>query len=167
MKVGVLKNRNIGHVRMPGKGVDMEEKNELQNALEAKRTFEQNMMGRIREDIGKLLPDDALKALITEGMRKAFFENRVEPSGSYSTKELPPLFVEVLTELTDKRVRAAVDAYLTEHVDEVSAMIENIFIDGFVARVARRIDERFSDIHLSMADKIQVALRNGQFPYSD
>ncbi len=126
------------------------------------RSFEENMMDRIRKDIGELMPDDALQKIVERGMNDAFFKERTGSDG-YGKRE--PLFTETLRDLTDVRVRAAVEEWMKSHADEIAKQVETIFVEGFMNRVVANMDGRFAQIHDMMIEKIAETFRTGQYPF--
>ena len=64
-------------------------------------TFEERMFEQMREQMGTLLTEVELKAILEKSIDKAFFSDRRNHSGGYNAKPLEPLFVELIrNELT-------------------------------------------------------------------
>jgi hypothetical protein len=92
------------------------------NQLATTQAFQERMFAKIRDQMGDLMTDDDLRNLVAAAMQKAFFEPR-ESADRYTTRRLPPLFVELITELMTVQVKTAVTQWVEANPDTVSKAI--------------------------------------------
>lgn len=115
---------------------------ELASKLSPQEQFEANIKARLTKDIGDLIPDDVLKSMVDKAMQKAFFEDQIVTTGSYSRNEVrkPAEFVEIIKQLMRERVKISVDSWVTENQDKVMELFEQIVKDGMTKTVLEHLD---------------------------
>jgi len=86
--------------------------------LTPQETFEQKIRERVRADIGELLPDEALKALIVKAIEKIFFERPLERFG---TPTQYSWFETEVKNMLRERIREAVQAHFKENGERIAA----------------------------------------------
>lgn len=103
----------------------------MTTSLETSKNFQDKIFERIRESIGDLMTDEDLKKLVDAALQKAFFEDRktVDTWGRVSSSQ-PPLIVEILIQLMQKRVEEQVDVWLVENKDRYEEIIEKVLAKG-------------------------------------
>lgn len=112
--------------------------------VQTNKEFQEAIIERLRSDIGNLIPDDALKAMIEQAMQSMFFTRKVERSG-YRDKELPSWFEEAVEQELNERIRSMAQAWF----DVNQPMMEEIFAEMISSHAPKL-----------MADALQVSFFN-------
>ena len=133
--------------------------------LTPQQSFEQKLSDRIREDIGELMPAEALAEIVSKAIEKSFFEERkVSDRGYYDNgrKEVPWIVALVKKEM-DARVQVAVKEWVASNGDKIEKTIKDRFDEGMATAVVRTIDNIFQpsmqNLQSQMSDVIN-SLRN-------
>lgn len=106
------------------------------------QAFQERMFAKIRDQMGDLMTDDDLRKLVDAAMQKAFFEPRTESNGHYGTKQVPPLFVVLITDLMREEVAKAVTQWVRDHPKDVSASITAAIEKGVAGMVMASFESR-------------------------
>ena len=83
----------------------------MSNELTTQQAFQEHIKGRLREDVGKLMPDDMLAKLIEQAIKEMFFTRRVDRS-SYRDRDLPSWFEDEVAKLLAAGVKTQIQAWL-------------------------------------------------------
>lgn len=104
--------------------------------------FENKVMARIRESVGELITEDELKQIVSEGIRKLFFDPRIEHDG-WRKIEHPPLIVHVVKELLREEVEKAVETFVKENSEEIIAKVRDVVQEGIGEALIQALNSRF------------------------
>ena len=80
-------------------------------------SFEDRMRDRLRQNIGDVMTNDDLAAIVTRGLEDTFFKPRVIKIGSgyhETTEHKPPLIQELLLEILLPQMKLAVNEWVGE-----------------------------------------------------
>lgn len=116
-------------------------------ALSPMQTFQEKVKDKIRDDIGALLPDEAINELVARVVDEEFFTKRQAPRSPYSSQ--PPTY---LPSKFEEQVIAAVAPMIALRVTEVvaenkAAIIESIdraVKDGLVKLMVSTVESRIA-----------------------
>ena len=90
------------------------------------------MMERIKKDIGELIPDSELKAMIARGIEKALFEER--PKSNWDGYGRPPtdhsIVDSCVISFIDSRARQMVNAWLDANPEKIKLALNNAIQAG-------------------------------------
>lgn len=120
-------------------------------------SFEERMMGRIRESIGDLMTDDDLKKIVERGVHKAFFEPTKRTDG-YRTIEEDPKILSVLRGLLIERVRGAVDDWVTRNPEKVETILADMMREGLARIILQQFESKFSTATFQFQNEVQRIL---------
>lgn len=100
---------------------------------DALQNFQDKIAEKLRNDIGALLPDDALSKLIERAVEENFFKERLVKTGDYhgTTKKEPSWFVQAVREMTEAMVREHVQYWCAANEDAIKEKV-----DEFLSREA-------------------------------
>lgn len=113
----------------------------MTHELTTSQTFQERMLARIREQMGDLMTDDDLRALVATAMQKAFFESRVDASG-YNRVEKPPLFVELIEKQMREEVGKAAARWVEDNPESVAKAISASIEKGIFGMVMAHFDSK-------------------------
>lgn len=88
------------------------------------QAFEDLIKDRIRDDIGKLMPDEALQKIIEKAIEGAFFTQRITKEGSWHERVEPSWVEKHIRSLLEAQVRAHVDKWFQDNRERMSEIIE-------------------------------------------
>lgn len=94
------------------------------------KNFQERVFEKIRDQLGNLLTEVELKALLDKAIEKAFFEPR-QSGNSWDKTEKPPYFVELIQTELQSKVQDAVKAWIDSHQDDVGKAIQEALGKGF------------------------------------
>lgn len=116
----------------------------MSNDVQTSRAFQERMFDRIREQMGDLLADAELKALVDSAINKAFFEP-VEQRNSYGhvVATHPPHFVALVERHMRDEVKSAIDLWLKQHPDVVKDVLDQAIARGLTQMISSYIDSKF------------------------
>lgn len=103
----------------------------MSNELTPMQTFEQKVKDRLVKDIGDLIPDEALKALVDKAMDNAFFEPQIVMEGTgYQQKQVskPSVFEQTVKELLEPLLREQIKLWICDNEETVLKNIQQ-FLD--------------------------------------
>ena len=129
-------------------------------ALTPQQSFQQKLMDRIRDDIGELMPDEALSEIVGKAIEKSFFEERETKDGYYGHHRTEiPWLVKLTRDELNLRVHAAVTKWFGENDEKVRAMVQERFDEGIVACSVRAINGMFQGPMMNLQAKIDDRLQ--------
>jgi hypothetical protein len=113
------------------------------------KTFEQRMKERIRDSIGDLISDEDLTKMVDRSLEEVFFKPRPNPkyASYYNAGEpatIPPLLHELVKEVMEANVQAAVREWIGSNQEEVNATIQQVIQEGIGAAILKALDNMFS-----------------------
>jgi hypothetical protein len=115
----------------------------MANEIAMSTDFQTRIFEKIKKDIGELMTDAEVKALVDKAMEKAFFERQVLKDNYGRDCGTKPSVIELLVkELLDSAVRASVSRWLEEHPEEVAKVVDGVLRDGIVGIVSNHIRQR-------------------------
>lgn len=125
--------------------------------------FQQRLFEKIRADIGALMSEDDIKALVAKAFEKTFFTETVktvERRGGYGhdTVRVPPEIVTITKELLEPTLKKALQDWLNEHEAEIVKMMRATFEDGLLESVQRIITNRTDGVMRDMTLSLQSKL---------
>ena len=114
------------------------------NAVVQQQTFEERLMGRIKDSIGELMTEEDLKKIVERGIEEALFKPRVSRSDGYGRVETKPSMVqEIVERFLTAHVRDAVDKWLADNQDKVLPMIEKVLQAGIGSALIAALNSKF------------------------
>ena len=127
------------------------------------QTFEDRMMGRIRESIGELMSDEDLRKIVERGVEKALFDRRELPKqdyGGYRRVEEAPSIVETAArEYLDDKVTECVREWITDNPDRFEQIIGETIEKGIVKALSDAIGRLFASSFHTMSASIENQIR--------
>lgn len=91
-----------------------------EKALTPQQTFQENIRNRLLEDIGTLIPPDALAELVEKAIHDMFFEKRTRQLGYRSSETVLSWFEEEI----GKRLKADIEKHCREWLEENHETVE-------------------------------------------
>lgn len=110
------------------------------------QNFEDNIKQRLIKDIGALIPDEALQALVEKAIGEVFFKDKVEKGQYYNSADIitPSGFKVVVKELMAERVQAAIEAYIAANEDKVLEVLKAALNESAETVVLRSLSQLFT-----------------------
>lgn len=113
------------------------------------KTFEQRMKERIRDSIGDLISDEDLTKMVDRSLEEVFFKPRPNPkyASYYNAGEpatIQPLLHELVKEVMEANVQAAVREWIGSNQEEVNAIIQKVVQEGSGTAILKALDNMFS-----------------------
>jgi predicted house-cleaning noncanonical NTP pyrophosphatase (MazG superfamily) len=129
------------------------------------KTFEQRMKERIRDSIGDLISDEDLTKMVDRSLEEVFFKPRPNPKHTayYNSGEpatMPPLLHELVKEVLEANVQAAVREYIGSNQEEVNATIQKVVQEGIGAAVLGAMNSMFSHQLMNLQNNISQQISN-------
>lgn len=122
--------------------------------------FRQQMQDRIRENIGSLMPDEALAKIVEQGIQDAFFTHRRVPQSYGADKIEPSWFVKFLQDECKSLVEQAVKEWVSQNQDKVLAMAKETLEDGVTQIVLKSFARLWMGPIQDLDDKLATAVSN-------
>jgi hypothetical protein len=127
--------------------------------LEPQQAFEEKLADRIRSDIGKLMPDEALAKIVERALEKAFFAETVTHDSWGRQETKPPWVTEIVKELLAKKVHKATLEYLQENEEKVQEILNERLSHGLISAITQSLDRFFQDALSSFQIRIAEQLQ--------
>lgn len=100
---------------------------ETGTGVQKPQTFEDRLKDKLKTDIGTLMSDEELSALIAKAMERIFFQPRIIDPGGFREKRAPSWFEEEVHHLLKDRMKRMAEEFLDDREDRLrEAMIESI-----------------------------------------
>ena len=112
----------------------------MNDAAATTATFQEKMFAHIRDQMGDLMTDEDLKALVDTAMHKAFFEPVTIRNSWGSPTQGDPVFITMVQKELESQVRTAIQEWLKEHPEEVSKAIDNALAKGIFGLIQQHIE---------------------------
>ena len=88
------------------------------------QTFQENIKARLREDIGKLMPDEVLSKMIEKATQEMFFTKReVKDSYGYSRGKEDSWFETEVAKQLRNRIETSLTAYFEKNEEELTKLV--------------------------------------------
>lgn len=100
------------------------------NEITTTKSFQEKMFDRIRDQMGDLMGDQELKALVDAAMNKAFFEPIVTEDSWGRKTNLPPHLITLVRNEMQTQVQKACAAWCQEHPDEMQKALKECLEKG-------------------------------------
>ena len=114
------------------------------------QSFEENIKERLTKDIGTLIPDEALTALIEKAVHNCFFEPQKKQTFSgYSTQTItiPSVFEETVKDLLEENVKTVLRKWINDNEQKVllhlKTFMESSAEDAFKKAVFGAFNDHF------------------------
>jgi len=120
------------------------------------KTFQEKMFEKIRDQMGDLMTEDDLKALVHSAMQKAFFEPVKSQDRWGSTSTSDSMFVELIRKELSPMVTKEIQKWLSEHPEEVAKAIEETLAKGMFQLVQQYIERAASGPMCMLADQLRA-----------
>ena len=114
------------------------------------KTFEEKLKARVKDSIGDLISYADLTKLVERGIEEVFFKPRPNPartlySSSSTPETIPPLFYELLQQSLQPAVNAAIDKWVQENQDLVSAKVQEVVSNGVGMAILTAINNKLQE----------------------
>ena len=106
--------------------------NEIANQIDPMREFQEKLKQNIREDIAKLLPEEALNKLIEDCVKQTFFKpNKVKVTEGYREKEeeRPSWFVQEVAKVVQPMMKERVNKFVEDNHEKIKEEIDKFLQD--------------------------------------
>ena len=131
-------------------------------ALAPMETFIERVKGKLRDDIGSLLPDEAVSEMVQKVINDEFFAaKRVRTGGTdYHPQygEKPTAFQEAVLEACKPIIERHVGRVLVERSDQIEEQIQAIIGDGITKFFLAQLDALFKQALEAHSWSIQSAI---------
>src|SRR5690606_35406705 len=114
---------------------------------------------RLRKDIGDLIPDEVLTALVNKSINKLFFKEKADTAG-YHTTYKPSFFNTLVKELFEARFRTEIDKYFTENGKKITDQIAAELVEQSPKILGIMIVNQFSNVSSDIAHDITSSILN-------
>lgn len=127
--------------------------------------FMDRVKAKLRDDIGSLLPDEAVQAMVEKVINDEFFKPRLEPKpgrGSYSTEtiEVPAKFAQMVIEAALPVLEKHAMLVAEQHAAEIEAQIKQSVESGLITMALKSLDNVFTMALESHGWSIQQTIEN-------
>jgi hypothetical protein len=134
--------------------------------LTATQTFENNIKERLVKDIGTLIPDEALTALVNKALEKAFFEPQkgIVGSGYNSrTENKPSVFEQQVKEMIQPLFEAKIKEWCNNNSEriekELSSFLNSRAEDVFLSAIGSMFSSHFEAMKWNISNELQVRMQ--------
>jgi len=93
----------------------------LSNPME---DFQTRVLKKVREDIGKMLPDEVVESLVQRAIDEQFFQPRKVYRSYGGHDEEPSWFIKEVTRLSKPLIESYVAAHIKEHEPAIKKAVE-------------------------------------------
>lgn len=118
-------------------------------ALAPMESFMERVKGKLRDDIGNMLPDEVVAGLVQKVIQDEFFTRKRIPApgrGSYSTDtvEVPSEFQKMVIEASKPIIEKHVLALMAERAEELDQQIQESVRAGLMKFAVSAMDQVFA-----------------------
>jgi hypothetical protein len=99
------------------------------NDIAKEKTFQERMIDRIREDIGKLMTDEELSKIVERAMEEIFFKPTKVEDG-WRTERRPPFVHKLIKDLLKDAVYREISIFITNNNELVLKEIKEVITQG-------------------------------------
>lgn len=133
----------------------------------SQQAFQERMTERLREDVGRLIPDDKLAQLVEQAIQSMFFTRKVEPKTYGRDVEYPSWWEKAVHDTLKDMLRAHISGWITANADRLEkALEESMRKEGptfFAHLLVEMIGSRISAETFNVQQRIEAALRSGAY----
>jgi hypothetical protein len=130
----------------------------MNTAVTTPQSFEDRVYQKMRENIGELMTDEEMKKLLETAITKMFFtEKRIDRRGYGYSGDItvePPEIYNLVRELVEPKLRAALREYLNEHSAEVQKAIDTALAGGLTQALATALNRMMSEPFLALQSQL-------------
>jgi hypothetical protein len=130
----------------------------MTNAVAVSDSFQTKMFKLIQEQIGDLLTQEDLKALVDRTLNDSFFKERVVPDGNHRTKIVPSVFSELLAVMLKPMLREQVHVWMETNKEAVLAQVDQSLGKGMTRIVADYLDVKMANSMMQVREEFSSAL---------
>ncbi len=128
-------------------------------------TFMERVKAKLRDDIGSLLPDEAVSEMVQRAVDEEFFKPRLVPKPGRSTYsndtiEKPSQFQEMVLEAVTPIIQKRVLKIVKDHDEEINEQIQKTINDGITKLFLKSFDEIVKNALGSFTWKISSAVES-------
>ena len=127
--------------------------------LTPQQAFQEKILDRMREDIGDMMPKEALAEMIQQAAQKVFFEPRVDNSG-YHTKTLPSWFEVEVGKLLTAEVTKAVQDYIEKDRANLERTVKSVLSDTLPDILSKIITSGVSGLGYTVGSQIGMTIND-------
>lgn len=136
----------------------------MSTAVQTARTLEERIQDKIKADLGSLMTDAELKAIVTNGIRKTLFDRRIvsvkRDWGGHDQREIQPLINELLEPLIKEEMRVFVQQWIADNRDLVKATVLQAFSVAPADIVAAAFNSMFLDALQKSRVNVETSIQN-------
>ena len=105
----------------------------METQIVKSQTFEEKLGERIKKDIGDLIPDADLQAIVKKAMHKAFFHEKVIYDNYHReiSREMP-FIIDHVKSLIEERVDKQIKTWMADHDKDIMKMINDKIEEGIM-----------------------------------
>lgn len=134
----------------------------MANEIALNKDFKEKLFEKIQADIGSLLGEEEMKALVASAFERTFFQER-RVHKTYGSDEIkPPLIQELVEKALLSAVESTVQDLVKERSDEIMNLVDTMLKDGASAMFIRALDNMFADSMSQFRFQIMDDLTNRQ-----
>jgi hypothetical protein len=126
------------------------------------KTLQERVGDRIRDQIGDLMTNEDLKALVDKALQEAFFTRTPIPKAYndyHSEQKYAPAFaVKFVHDLLKDRVDAACKEWLAAHADELGKHIDEAIGKGFLSFFQAWVDSKVQETMFKFAENLKSGM---------
>ena len=102
--------------------------NAVTKPVDPMREFQEKIVAKVREDIAKMLPKEAIEQLVQRAVDEAFFKDREHKDGYGHVSREPSYFVEAIAEAAEPLMKASIERFIIARSDIIDKALEK-FLD--------------------------------------
>lgn len=129
----------------------------MSNELMSKQSFQERMTERLREDVGKLIPDEKLAEMVEQAMQSMFFTKRVERN-SWGRETAHPSWWE---DEVEKSMRERVHKFTQTYLEERSEDLEKVILETIQQNLHHWLAAAMVRVFTTSAGNISFEVVNG------
>ena len=122
-----------------------------------KKTFQERMIDRIREDIGKLMTDEELSKIVKQSMQEIFFKP-TEIKDGFHTITQPPFVHKLIKDLLKDAVYREVSIFISDNNELVLKEIKEVISQGMGKALMEALTMQFQSELMNFQSNIIQSL---------
>ena len=134
----------------------------MSTEVQTQRTLEERIQDKIKADLGSLMTDAELTAIVKRGIQKTLFERRTVLTknnwGSEDRKEISPLINELLEPLIKEEMRRHVEQWVADNRDLVKETVLKSFSQAPADIITAALLETFRSAMQVSREKVEDAI---------
>jgi hypothetical protein len=116
----------------------------------SEKVFQEKLIGRIREDIRDLMPEEVITGLIERAIQEEFFKPRLVEDGRWDKRYKPSEFVEEVIKAAQPILQAAVSDFVSANGDMIKTAVTGLLKKEAVAIILGKMIGQEVSAGLSM-----------------